>query len=362
MNKFELIDTINRIQIPRNYNNTTLRLDMAERGNLFKKNFYNNFIKNKLSQLDFIAYPDYSKYINLEKKLLEKFKFPYKQVYIDAGSDSIIKSLIQTNCLEGEAISVLHPSFPMYSIYANSLGVKAYSIEYEKTIHIDINHLLKSINKKAKLLFISNPCSPFGNLYSDSDINKLTLFAEKNNFLVCLDEAYIDFAPEGTHNNLRKSKALIRLRTFSKGLGLAGARIGFCLASDEIIMKLKATQLTFPITGPSLSICDYILDNLDYVRENCNEVILSRNVITNKLLDKGFDVIPSNTNSIHFHVTEQKISKMHELIKRYDVLIKAGDKIGTPVKVPGDLRDSWIRMSIISKLENTMFFKEILKI
>jgi len=150
MNRLEYIKSINRIQQPRRYNDQTLRLDMAEKGDLFDKKFYQDFKDNKLKQLDFIAYPDYERYIKLEQKILNTFKFSYKNIFIDSGSDSIIRSIIQCFCPEKSLVTVLNPSFPMYSIYANSLGVDVSKIEYNDKTHIEMDYLIKKSIKIQK--------------------------------------------------------------------------------------------------------------------------------------------------------------------------------------------------------------------
>lgn len=362
MGRLAKIREIKRIQNPRNYSSNTLRLDMAEKGNLFPKNFFKNFIEYKLKEIDFIAYPDYQRYFDFEDKIKNKFKFSNDSIVLETGSDSLIKLIIQCFCPENRVISTLNPSFPMYNIYGLSLGANVEHIKFESKTHISVKDIILNLNEKTCILFISNPCSPYGSLYSDNDINQLLVEAEKRNFILCLDEAYIDFAPKHTHNNIENSKNLIRIRTFSKAIGAAGIRLGYAITNKVNSNLLKSAQLTFPITGPSLSFGEYILENYEIIEKYINNTKLSRDYICKKLRLNKYDVLSSHTNSIHLHPPHNCTEKLIALINSEDVLIKHGSNIGVPVKIPKDPRNTWIRMSVFEGLEKTDFFKKMLKI
>ena len=362
MNRIDKIKSINRIQTPRNYTQNTLRLDMAERGCLFPKNFYKNFINNKLTELDFIAYPDYQRYFNFTNRIKDKFNFSQNSITLESGSDSLIKLVIQCFCPEDELIAVLNPSFPMYNIYGQSLGSNTLFIDFKNSTHIAVNDLISQLNDHVKILFISNPCSPFGNLYTDYEINEIIKFSELRNFIVCLDEAYVEFAPKTTHSKINYSKNLIRIRTFSKAIGAAGIRLGYAVASEEICQILRGAQLTFPITGPSLAFGEYILDNYDLIDSYIDQTKLTRDFICKTLKELNFDILGSHTNSIHIHAPKDKVTKVQNLIEAENVLVKAGSAIGVPVIIPNDERKTWIRMSVYAGLEKTDFFEKLISV
>jgi hypothetical protein len=94
----------------------------------------------------------------------------------------------------------------------------------------------------------------------------------------------------------------------------------------------------------------------DYVERT----IQSRNSLCD-MLEEKYDVINSNTNSIHFHEKNSDNSQTIKTLLKHELAFKYGDmKTGTPVKIPGDNRDTWIRLSVGAGIEELKFVKELL--
>jgi histidinol-phosphate aminotransferase len=156
------LDKITRIRNSRGYSSKTLRCDMAERGLNFPDSFYRSVL-DSISQLDFLAYPDYSLYENLTKRLGELHGVDSSKVQLGAGSDSLLKALIQTECLcKDKSLLIPVPSFPMVSIYAEGLGVSVEKVEITSATFFDVNTLIDKFNENIGLVIISDPMSPYG--------------------------------------------------------------------------------------------------------------------------------------------------------------------------------------------------------
>ncbi len=186
------IKNIKRIRISRITKKENLRLDMAEKLDNFPDIFFKNFLKN-INQEDFITYPSYSEYEELINALAIHNQCKPSNIYIDAGSDACIRTLLHLACSRGLNIVVSTPSFPMYSVYAQGFGANCIKVKYNLDRSLPISKILKYTNKKTRLVILANPNSPYGDYKRKNEINKLTLDLKKKNISLLIDEAYVDF-------------------------------------------------------------------------------------------------------------------------------------------------------------------------
>ena len=362
---------VTRIRTPRNYNKNSVRLDMAERVENFENTIWERFKNEELSQLSVLAYPDYDEISALETRIAQNFGSETDNCIIDCGSDALIKLMIETFVKDSEVVFSLNPSFPMYHIYARVLGRKSYCLEtdnnYEQRddyLKLDINFLIEEIkSQRPKLVFLSNPYSPLGGYYSQIEVLKIADVMLDFGGILCLDEAYLDFvSPLAREPNAITGKNILRLRTFSKGWGAAGLRMGYAMAPPELINPLRLSQLTFPITGPSLKFINILLDEKDLVMGNIQKIIESRKSLINFFRDHNIEYLNSHTNSVHFRLDDKKRALFNLAVLDNDVKIRSGNATGTPVRVPNSPEGDWIRMSIQNGIIDTEWFKKVFSI
>jgi len=354
------IKNIKRIRNARITKKENLRLDMAEKLDNFPNFFFKNFLK-KINQEDFITYPSYSEYEGLIKALAKYNRCKSTNIYLDTGSDACIRTLLQLACKRGTNIVGSSPSFPMYSVYAQGFGASSIKVKYNLDRSLPVSKILKNINRKTRLVILANPNSPYGDYKKKNEISKLASALRKKNILLLIDEAYVEFSPGSIQKLIKTYKNLLVSRTFSKAWGAAGCRIGYIIGNKEIIHSLQNIQLTFPLTCVSVKFVMYLLNNKNFVKSHIEKVKKDRNKLCDLLQKNGFDVLRSHTNSIHFHEKKGNNSKVFKILSKYGVAFKKGTNIGTPIKVVGDNRNTWIRISVGPNIHNLSYIKEIIK-
>lgn len=358
---------VSRIRNSRGYNEDTLRLDMAERGCVhFPQEIYDSW-KESLTQLDVMAYPDYSTYVELEDVARNQF-FPgtNTKVVFDCGSDALIKLIIESCVDVSEHVICPSPSFPMYSIYAKAMGRNVLEVGHRGAeLKISLRYIADQIVEgriSGGVVFLSNPTSPYGELYSDADISTFVEFLAERNIILVLDQAYREFAAVDNDVEIGVYENLLRLRTLSKAGGLAGLRIGFAAGPAAIIDQIRKCQLTFPISNPAVKFALALMKQWGEVSRYAELVRTERNIIVTELASRQFSVVNSHTNSIHFRKDE-----LAEFIKNSsescitNVLLKYGSNIGTPVIIPGSDKVDWVRMSIVPSLSKSEFFAHLIR-
>ena len=117
--------------------------------------------------------------------------------------------------------------------------------------------------------------------------------------MLCLDEAYCDFAPEGTVLDIDVSRPnLIRMRTFSKGYGMAGARIGYAIAHEELAIAFNKVRNHFGVNRIAQTGALAALADQNYLEEVKRLVAVAKARIADIARASSFEPIPSATNFV----------------------------------------------------------------
>ena len=349
MEKYKInkwIKDINRIFIPRPTKEQNKRFDMAERIFNFPETLYNEFLKT-LKQEDFIAYPSYAEYDSLKDKISKYNKVNASNIFLSTGSGACIKALLEVTMNPGYNIVSPTPSYPMYGIYGRIFGGEHIAVPYSYYATFSLRDLMAAVNEKTRLVIISNPFSPIGDYKNIDQLREVCEYLKERNILFLIDEAYVDFGPGTVLPLIHEYDNVIISRTFSKAFGAAGIRVGYLLGNSELIKLITKVQLTYPLSPTSVKFASFLLDNIKEVENYVEDSKRDRDELCGLLNNKGYDVIRSHTNSIHFHERHGDNSKTIKILSSKGLAFKSGDmKTGTPVKIPGDDRETWIRLSI----------------
>jgi histidinol-phosphate aminotransferase len=176
-------------------------------------------------------------------------------ISVGNGSDELIRSLLIATCLGGEgSILVANPTFSMYGILAQTLGIPIISIERNpQDWSIDLSAASQAISDTnqppIRVIFVVHPNSPTANVLQASEIEWLRQLSE--DILVVIDEAYFEFSQASLVRELSRHPNWIVLRTFSKAFRLAAHRVGYAIAEPNLIAILEKVRL--PYNLPSFS-------------------------------------------------------------------------------------------------------------
>lgn len=192
----------------------------------------------------------------LRRRLADLYGVPPARLWVARGSDDAIDLLIRAFCRAGlDSITVVEPTFSAYAQFARIQGAGVLAARLTPDHRFDATAVLRTIAEAPqppKLLFLCTPNNPTGTPVEPEDVRRIA--ASLPDTLVVADEAYGEFskrpslaADAGTIENL------VVLRTLSKAYGLAGARIGCAIASEEIIDLFSRVAPPYPLPGPSIA-------------------------------------------------------------------------------------------------------------
>ena len=180
---------------------------------------------------------------------LPKTSITADNISVGNGSDELIRSLLIATCLGGTgSIFVANPTFSMYGIIAQTLGIPVVSVQRkEENFEIDIEAAKRAIgpnqNPPVRAVFVVHPNSPTANALTPDEIEWLENLPSE--ILVVIDEAYFEFSQTTLADQLHHHPNWIILRTFSKAFRLASMRVGYAIAHPELAAALEKIRLPY---------------------------------------------------------------------------------------------------------------------
>lgn len=281
-------------------------------------------IYKKIEEVGFNRYPD-----SLSDELCTAFSSCYG-VEKDAvtafnGSDESIYVILNSFLEAGDKVVTLTPDFSMYKIYASTAEAKVLEYEKDENFGIDIKKLISFINENsAKLVIFSNPCNPTSVGFKKDDIRKLIRSVDA---LVVLDEAYMDFWDQSLLEEALDFDNLIILKTCSKALGMAAARIGFTICNENLTSALRAAKSPYNVNSLSAAAGSVILSEPDYLKDCTRKILLSLSQLYDGLSkNPNLSVTKPDTNFVS--VKTDKAPEIFEFLKNNGIIVRCfGDRL-----------------------------------
>jgi len=158
-----------------------------------------------------------------------------ENIVVGEGIDGLLGYLVRLLVAPGDAVVTSDGAYPTFNFHVAGFGGVLHKVPYRGD-HEDPDALIaKAAETGAKLLYLSNPDNPMGS-HHPADTIAAMIGAVPDGTLMVLDEAYIDLAPGGTAPVIDpEDPRVIRMRTFSKGYGMAGLRVGYAIAAAPLI-------------------------------------------------------------------------------------------------------------------------------
>ena len=208
------------------------------------------------------------------------------QVLVSRGADEAIELLIRTFCDAGEdQILICPPTYGMYAISAETCGVGIVELPLTASRQPDWPAIADRLSD-VKLVFLCSPNNPTGDLVGRKGLIAL-LEKARERAIVVVDEAYIEFCPEGSVVDLLDQYPnLVVTRTLSKAFALAGIRCGFTLGDPEVIAMLTKVIAPYPIPEPIAQIAAQALSpmGLSLMQERVQELNKQKALIKAELI------------------------------------------------------------------------------
>ncbi|WP_404783442.1 histidinol-phosphate transaminase [Altericista sp. CCNU0014] len=202
-----------------------------------------------------------------------------RQISVGNGSDELIRSLLIATCLGGQgSILVAEPTFSMYAILAQTLGIPVARIRRTEAFALDLREaeaaVSSSTSTPVRVVFVVHPNSPTGNPLTRTEIDWLKQLPP--NILVAIDEAYFEFSQQTLVAEIAHRSNWVILRTFSKAFRLAAHRVGYAIAQPTLIQVLEKVRLPYNLPAMSQAAAQLALTHRAQLLQSIPELMRER--------------------------------------------------------------------------------------
>jgi histidinol-phosphate aminotransferase len=237
--------------------------------------------------------------LDLRQVLADEFEVKLENVIAGSGSEGIMSNIIRAFLCDEDEVLTTEAAFIGFQVLARSRGVKYRTVPY-RDWHYDLKALAAAINQHTKIIYLANPNNPTGTIFTRHQFDEFYRHVPER-VLIILDEAYFEYAkdnpryPDSMHYRYDN---VITLRTFSKVYGLAGARIGYGFAHEELIRNLLKVKLPFEPSTPAQAAGIAALGDAEFLHRSLELNARGLRFLTEGLQDLGAAVVPSQANFV----------------------------------------------------------------
>ena len=291
-----------------------------------------------------------SEYVN-ESANLSTNVFVSNNISLGNGSDELIRSILIATCLGGNgSVLVAQPTFSMYGILAQALGIPVVTIPRnpEENFEMDLNAASKALEtnreQPIRTVFVVHPNSPTANSLTAAELTWLRSLPE--HILVVIDEAYFEFSQATVASELSQHPNWVILRTFSKGFRLAAMRVGYSIAHPELIAILEKVRLPYNLPSFSIAAALIAVQNRSLLLESVSQTLSERSKLLENLSQYSqLQISESAANFIFLRLKAQDEKQINNALTNIHKQLKDS---GTLIRLTG----GGLRITVGSPSEN----------
>ncbi|MDD9716653.1 pyridoxal phosphate-dependent aminotransferase [Dinoroseobacter sp. PD6] len=235
---------------------------------------------------------------DLRAALAAHHRVGMENVIVGEGIDGLLGYLVRLLVAPGDTVVTSAGAYPTFNYHVVGFGGTLHAVPYRDD-HEDPQALLdmaRAVNAKA--IYLANPDNPMGSWHAAGVITDM-IAALPPGCLLLLDEAYIELAPDGTAPEIAPDDPrVIRLRTFSKARGLAGARVGYGIAAPGLISAFGKVRNHFGMSRVSQAAALAALQDSDHLAKVVAKTAAARTRIAEIGAAHGLRALPSATNFV----------------------------------------------------------------
>ncbi len=276
---------------------------------------------HSLPEVEVNRYPDPAAR-ELAQVLAEVMEVPQgQQIVLGNGSDELIQLLMMTVAAPGRTILAPEPTFVMYKMIAQFVGMEFVGVPLDEQFGLDLAAMEAAIETyQPAVVFLAYPNNPTGNLFERTAVERILELAPG---FVVVDEAYHVFAEDSFMATLPEYENLLVMRTVSK-MGLAGLRLGLMAGDPRWIEEINKVRLPYNINVLTQHAATFILQHADVLAQQAATLRSEREEMMQRLggLAGVVKVYSSQANFILFRVGEGRATEIFEALKSAGVLIK----------------------------------------
>jgi histidinol-phosphate aminotransferase len=270
--------------------------------------------------------------LRLREGLAERYAVKTDNVIAGSGSDSIMGNIVRAFLCDDDEILTTEAAFIGFQVLAKSRGV-AYKTVLYRSWRYDLEAMAAAVTDRTKIVYLANPNNPTGTIFTRKEFESFYHHVPER-VLIILDEAYFEYAQDNPlypDSMAYRYDNVITLRTFSKVYGLAGVRIGYGFAHENLIGHLLKVKLPFEPGTLAEAAGIAALDDRAFVHRSLEANALGLRFLRHELGERGFETVPSEANFIMVVFPDVAIaSAFTQGLLEQGVIIRPLESFGLP--------------------------------
>lgn len=269
-------------------------------------------------RLSFNRYPD-PLALELREAIAGANGVKVGNVAVGNGADELILGLLLAYGGPRRRAVTFEPSFAMYSILAELTNTACVRLNRDRFFSLPAAAARLAGEAEANVIFVCCPNNPTGNLVEEQQIGDL---AAGGKALLVVDEAYHEFSDFSALHMLGCYPNLVILRTFSKAFSLAGLRVGYMLAGEDIIRNLQKVKLPYNVNAFSQAVATLLLEKRRHFEGTISKIVAERDRVYGELKGSGtVHPFPSAANFLLVR-TGRSASKVWRALLEKGILVR----------------------------------------
>lgn len=283
---------------------------------------------------DIHRYPDAAGFA-MVRSYAKTADVPVNEIAFGNGSNELIDLLIRIYCEPGDAIATSQAAFIAYKICAQAARVRTVETPLGADGCFDLKALQTAVenDSRIRLVFIANPNNPTGTYVGKQELESFLAACSDKEILVVLDEAYFEFVRAKDYVSglelRQKFPNIVVLRTMSKAYGLAALRVGFAVASTQVVDLINRVRNPFNVSSLAQAAAAAALADQSHVREVCRLTWKGLDFLAREISAVGLPFYPSQGNFLLVDCLTDSEKLFNALLKR-GVIVRPVKNYGLP--------------------------------
>jgi histidinol-phosphate aminotransferase len=240
---------------------------------------------------DLRLYPDPLSW-GVREEVAQLHELDAKNVIVGNGSDDVLNLLVRAFSTKKESVGFTVPSYSLYPVLCGIQNSSTVEVPFDRSMELPLEAIVKN---RSRILFFTSPNAPTGVGFSNESLRALLGTFDG---IVVVDEAYADFAQENAVELLGEFSNLVITRTLSKSYALAGLRVGYGLASPEVIEALDRVRDSYNVNRLSQAGAIAALKDQSYMKAIARKVARTRDFYYSEFTDLGWFTYQSEANML----------------------------------------------------------------
>jgi histidinol-phosphate aminotransferase len=272
----------------------------------------------------------------LRLKLAEHHRVKVDQVLVAGGLTEFLGMLARAFLAPGLNAATSQRSFIVYRLATEAAGAQLIEVPMRQD-GFDLDGIAAAVNRDTRIIFLANPNNPTGTLVTADEIDQLLKRTPEP--LVVLDEAYYEFAQDFAARRgitfsrsldyVREERNVVVLRTFSKVHGLAGIRVGYGIASEELISRISPQRSMYCVSNLAQAGALSALEDSAHIRRAVENNTHESEQLHQALSEIGYAVTPTWGNFLYC-VIKQDASNFADRLRAEGIWVRPLTKWGAP--------------------------------